>query len=79
MFTVDVKQRYNNNLRDRKKIKFTFFLVNTKIFLLVLKISEISLVIRTSEITDIFITVDEIFLEFTKRSKYPLYIEPSEE
>ena len=40
-----------------------------------LKISAISLVLRTREITDIFNTFDEIYLVFTsKKSKYPLYI-----
>ena len=53
----------------RKKIKrkFTFFTVNTKnISSHVLKISVISLVLRTREIT-IFNTFDEIYLVFTSK------------
>ena len=50
------------------KRKFTFFSVNTKIISShVLKISENSLVLRTREFTDIFITFDEIYLVFTSK------------
>ena len=38
-----------------------------------LKISAISLVLRTREISDIFNTFDEIYLVFTEKSKYPLF------
>ena len=37
-----------------------------------LKISAISLVLRTREITDIFNAFDEIYLVFTLKSEYPL-------
>ena len=40
----------------------------------VLKISAISLVLRTHEITDIFNTFDKIYLVFYSKSKYPLFI-----
>ena len=50
------------------KRKFTFFSVNTKtISSHVLKISPISLVLRTRENADIFITFDEIYLVFTSK------------
>ena len=51
----------------RKKLKeIYFFSVNTKnVKSHVLKISAISLVLRTREITDIFNTFDEIYLVFT--------------
>ena len=53
--------------KNKKKIYF-FFLVNTKnISSHVLKISAISLVLRTREITDIFNTFDEIYLVFTSK------------
>ena len=53
---------------EKIKRKFTFFLVNTKnISSHVLKISAISLVLRTREITDIFNTFDEIYLVFTSK------------
>ena len=52
--------------KDKKKIGF--FSVNTKnISSHVLKISENSLVLRTCEFTDIFITFDEIYLVFTSK------------
>ena len=38
-----------------------------------LKISAISLALRTREITDIFNAFDEIYLVFTSKIKYPLY------
>ena len=38
-----------------------------------LNISEILLILRTCEFTDIFITVDKICLVFTSNSKYPLF------
>ena len=51
-----------------KKENLLFFLVNTKnISPRVLKISTISLVLRTREITDIFNTFDEIYLVFTSK------------
>ena len=60
-------------LLEKKYIKkiylfFFFFLVNTKtISSHVLKISENSLVLRTREFTDIFITFDEIYLVVTSK------------
>ena len=53
--------------REKIKRKFTFFqYVNTKnISSPILKISAISLVLRTREIADIFNTFDEIYLVFT--------------
>ena len=55
-------------LTEKIKRKFTFFLVNTKnISFHVLKISAISLVLRTREIADIFNTLDEIYLVFTSK------------
>ena len=54
------------SVTEKIKRKFTFFSVNTKnISSHVLKISAISLVLRTREITDIFNTFDEIYLVFT--------------
>ena len=59
----------------KNKKKIYFFSVNTKnISSHVLKISAISLVLRTREISDIFNTFDEIFLVFTEKSKYPLFV-----
>ena len=53
-------------LEKKIKRKFTFFSVNTKnISSHELKISVNSLVLRTREFTDIFITFDEIYLVFT--------------
>ena len=53
---------------EKIKRKFTFFSVNTKnISSHVLKISAISLVLRTREISDIFNTFDEIYLVFTEK------------
>ena len=53
-------------LQGKNKKKIYFFSVNTKnISSHVLKISAISLVLRTREISDIFITFDEIYLVFT--------------
>ena len=50
------------------KKKIYFLSVNTKnISSNVLKISAISLVLRTREITDIFNTFDEIYLVFTSK------------
>ena len=61
------------NIKNKKKIYF--FSVNTKnISSHVLKITENSLELRTREFTDIFITFDEIYLVFTSKSKYPLFI-----
>ena len=40
----------------------------------VLKISAISLVLHTREITDIFNTFDEIYLVFTSENRYPLFL-----
>ena len=54
------------NGKNKKKIYF--FSVNTKnVSSHVLKISAISLVLRTREITDIFNTLDEIYLVFTSK------------
>ena len=54
-------------------MKIYFFPVNTKnISSHVLYISEILLMLRTHEFTDIFSTFDEIYLVFTSKSKYPL-------
>ena len=56
------------HLTEKIKRKFTFSSVNTKnISSHVLKISAISLVLRTREITDIFNTFDEIYLVFTSK------------
>ena len=53
-------------LEEKNKKKIYFFSVNTKnISSHVLKISENSLVLRTHEFTDIFITFDEKYLVFT--------------
>ena len=52
----------------KNKKKIYFFSANTKnITSHVLKISENSLVLRTREFTDIFITFDEIYLVFTSK------------
>ena len=54
-------------LYGKNKKKIYFFSVNTKnISSHVLKISAISLVLRTREISDIFNTFDEIYLVFTE-------------
>ena len=56
-----------NGKKNKKKIYF-FFSANTKnISSHVLKISAISLVLRTREITDIFNTFDGIYLVFTSK------------
>ena len=55
-------------LNGKNKKKIYFFLVNTKnISYHELKISAISLVLSTREITDIFNTFDEIHLVFTSK------------
>ena len=55
-------------LEKKKEKENLLFLVNTKnISSHVLKISENSLVLRTREFTDIFITFDEIYLVFTSK------------
>ena len=58
------------------KRKFAFLSVNTKyISSRELKTSEFSLVLRTRENSNVFNSLDEIYLVFTeKKSKYPLYI-----
>ena len=62
-------------LNGKNKKKIYFFSVNTKnISSHVLKISAISLVLRTREITDIFNTFYEIYLVFTKKKVNILYI-----
>ena len=62
-------------LYGKNKKKIYFFSVNTKnISSHVLKIPAISLVLRTREISDIFNTFDEIYLVFTEKSKYPLWV-----
>ena len=61
-------------LYRKNKKKIYFFSVNTKnISSHVLKISAITLVLHTREISYIFNTFDEIYLVFTQKSKYPLY------
>ena len=56
------------SLYGKNKKKIYFFSVNTKnISSHVLKISAISLVLRTREISDIFNTFDEIYLVFTEK------------
>ena len=60
-------------LTEKIKRKFTFYSANTKnISSHVLKISAVSLVLRTREITDIFNTFDVIYLYSPQKSKYPL-------
>ena len=55
-------------LYGKNKKKIYFFSVNTKkISSHVLKISAITLVLRTREIADIFNTFDEIYLVFTSK------------
>ena len=55
-------------LYGKNKKKIYFFSVNTKnISSHVLKLSAISLVLRTREISDIFNTFDEIYLVFTEK------------
>ena len=55
-------------LYGQHKKKIYFFSINTKtISAYVLKISAISLVLRTREIADIFNTFDEIYLIFTSK------------
>ena len=55
-------------LHVKNKRKIYFFSVNTKnISSHVLKISAISLVLRTRKITDIFNTFNEIYLVFTSK------------
>ena len=62
------KRKVLSPLMDKIKRKFTLFSVNTKyISSHVLKISAISLVLRTREITDIFNAFDEIYLVFTSK------------
>ena len=48
--------------------------MNTKyISFLELKTQKVSLVLRTRENSDVFNSLDEIYLAFTSKSKYPLY------
>ena len=55
-------------LERKKKIKKIFCSVNAKnISSQMLNISEILLILRTREFTDIFITVDKICLVFTSK------------
>ena len=62
-------------LYGKNKKKIYFFSVNTKnISSHVLKIPAISLVLRTREISDIFITFDEIYLVSTLKKVNILYI-----
>ena len=64
-------------LYGKNKKKIYFFSVNTKnISSHVLKISAISLVLRTREISDIFITFDEIYryLVFILKKVIILYL-----
>ena len=60
---------------EKIKRKFTFFSVNTKyISSHVLKISAISLVLRTRVIADIFNTFDEIYSVFTSKKVNILFL-----
>ena len=61
---------------DGKNKKIYFFLVNIKnISSHVLKMSAVSLVLRTREITDIFNTFDEIYLVFiSKKLTFSIYL-----
>ena len=62
-------------LNGKNKKKLYFFSVNTKnISSHVLKISAISLVLRTREITDIFITFDETYFGIHRKKVNILYI-----
>ena len=62
------KVKFFSPLTEKIKRKFLFFSVNAKnISSHVLKISAISLVLRTGEISDIFNTFDEIYLVFTEK------------
>ena len=62
-------------LYGKNKKKIYFFSVNTKnISSHILKISAISLVLRTREIADIFNTFDEIYLVFSSKKVNILYI-----
>ena len=64
----------NYSIYCKIKRKFTF-LVNTKyISSRELKTSKFSFVVRTHEKSDVFNTIDEIYLVFTSKSKYPLFI-----
>ena len=55
-------------------MKNFFILVNTKyISSRELKTSDFSRVLCTHENSDVFNTLDEIYLVFTSKSKYPLY------
>ena len=54
--------------KSKIKRKFTFFTVNTKYILSHgIKISEFSLVLHTRESSNVFNTVDEIYLVFTSK------------
>ena len=59
---------------EKIKRKFTFSVHTKNISPHLLKISEISLVLRTREITDIFNTFDGIYLVFTSKGKYPVSV-----
>ena len=63
-------------LYGKNKKKIYFFSVNTKnISSHVLKISAMSLVLRTREIADIFTTHSMKYIWYSpQKSKYPLYI-----
>ena len=65
------------NCKSSKKYKikrYFVFLVNTKyISSRELKTSKFSFVLRTHENSDVFNTLDVIYLVFTTKSKYPLY------
>ena len=66
-----------NYRKSSKKYKIkrkNTFTVNTKYMSSrELKTSKFSLVLRTRENYDVFSTLDEIYLVFTSKSKYPLY------
>ena len=65
-----VNKLINVNLLKKYKIKrkFTFYLVNTKYILArELKTSKFSFVLRSHENSDVFNTLDEIYLIFTSK------------
>ena len=71
-----INKLINRKSSKKYKIKRKFIsLVNTKyISSRELKTSKFSFVLRTHENSDVFKTLDEIYLVFTSKSKYPLFI-----
>ena len=60
--------------RYKIKRKFTFWGVNNRnISSRELKTSKLSLVLRTRENSNVFYTLDKLYLVFTSKSKYPRY------